>query len=36
MEEFANQLGTYGLPLVFLNVLAEQAGLPIPPPPSWW
>src|SRR5262245_16042310 len=33
MEELANQLGRYGLPLVFLNVLAEQAGLPIPATP---
>src|SRR5262249_27983262 len=33
MEELANQLGRYGLPLVFLNVLLEQAGLPIPATP---
>ena len=33
MEELAHQLGRYGVPLVFLNVLAEQAGLPIPATP---
>lgn len=33
MEELAHQVGRYGLPLVFLNVLAEQAGLPIPATP---
>jgi len=33
MEELANQLGRYGLPLVFFNVLLEQAGLPIPATP---
>jgi len=33
MEELAHQLIRYGLPLVFLNVLCEQAGLPIPATP---
>src|SRR5262245_22064805 len=33
MEELANQLGRYGLPLVFVSVLIEQAGLPIPATP---
>jgi membrane protein DedA with SNARE-associated domain len=33
MEELAKQLGRYGLPLVFINVLLEQAGLPIPSTP---
>jgi len=33
MEELANQLGRYGLLLVFFNVLLEQAGLPIPATP---
>lgn len=33
MEELANQLGRYGLILVFFNVLLEQAGLPIPATP---
>jgi membrane protein DedA with SNARE-associated domain len=33
MEELAKQLVRYGLPLVFLNVLCEQAGLPIPATP---
>lgn len=33
MEELATQLGRYGLPLVFFNVLVTQAGLPIPATP---
>lgn len=33
MEELANQIGRYGLLLVFFNVLFEQAGLPIPATP---
>ena len=33
MEEFAQQLVRFGLPLIFLNVLCEQAGLPIPATP---
>lgn len=33
MEELAREVGRYGLPLVFFNVLAEQAGLPIPATP---
>src|SRR5436190_6351890 len=33
MQELAIQLGRYGLPLVFLSVLCEQAGVPIPATP---
>src|SRR5262245_16494719 len=33
MQELANQLIRYGLPLIFLNVLAEQVGVPIPATP---
>src|SRR5262245_62073621 len=33
MEEIAIQVGRYGLPLVFLSVFVEQAGLPIPATP---
>lgn len=33
MEELATQLGRYGLLLIFMSVLLEQAGLPIPASP---
>src|SRR5262245_38215424 len=33
MDELARQLARYGLPLVFLNVLFDQAGLPVPATP---
>ncbi|HET6374298.1 MAG TPA: DedA family protein, partial [Candidatus Polarisedimenticolia bacterium] len=33
MDELARQLARHGLQLVFLNVLLEQAGLPIPSMP---
>src|SRR5262245_25945349 len=33
MDELAHQVGRYGVPLIFLNVFAEQVGLPIPATP---
>src|SRR5258706_13198460 len=34
MDELARQLARHGLLLVFLNVLVEQAGLPVPSMPA--